>query len=153
MPLFQGLQYNSKYGHNGYMLNKLTNIKQGEKMKKMTKKQLLKQVEKQDSIIKTLRADFDNLYNDYDTAKESIRSLQKDLDSTNQVNKNLRFDLQETKQESLENKVKLLEKIVSLYESKPKDSIFQYPNSSVVKSNGVSPTITTASTSSTMLGI
>jgi|AACY02.4.fsa_nt_gi predicted nucleic acid-binding Zn-ribbon protein len=80
-----------------------------------------------------------HLTGDLSFANESIESLKIDLINQQSKNKELRLQLKDQELNSLENKVYLLEKLVSLHETKTRDkSIY------VDGSNG---SVTTSSTS------
>ena len=126
------------------------NLKKGENMKTMTKKQLVKQVEKQKSIIAKLQSEYSDLESDYNHANELIKSLKEDIINFKTTKDSLKLDLEDQKKEFLEDKVKLLEKIVSLHEYKPKDTISFYQRGNGV-ANTTGTTITTSGNNSTII--
>jgi len=107
-------------------------------MKKKNKKQLLKEVDKLNSIIKS--EELDNL-----TLTEKLTDEKNKNANLKERNESLEIQNSVLEKRLLATEVELLRKIVALYEQRPKDTVTYYPSSNGVAHTSGS-TITTTST-------
>ena len=95
----------------------------------------------------TLEYKLESVKKDLIREKGNYQSLKEDMINFETTNESLREDIKDLKFQNLEDKVFLLEKIVRLYEDKPKDTI-KYIDRPI---NGTGTSVTTSS--STFSGV